>query len=223
MLLCRYDKEESGLVGSRAAVAIALNSTSAGERLSDQVAMLNGDMLGSPNWIMGILDGRTLPRQAANASRAGSAVLTEMFITQLTQRGYAYRAISDNRYLMGSDQWSYWAAGVPAAILFTGVSEVHTAQDVADWGGLLGVRADACYHQTCDNVLNVSPIILARQAAMYGAVLQQLTTSSDIRSLLQITQPVSTLPPSLHELVSMDAQLQRDLLSEDDDHTVFVW
>ena len=139
--------------------------------------------------------------------------------------------------MQGSDQWSYWANGVPAAILFSGVSEVHTAADVRDFGGVAGIAADPCqsgkcvpphaplphsllqlltgecpscalcyvrcagYHKTCDTILNVSPIVLSRLTSMYGAVLQQLATSNDVRALLRLTEPpLMTLAPSVHEL-----------------------
>ena len=139
-----YDAEESGLLGSRAAVALLLNGTDEGERLGDMVAQLNADMLGSPNWIMGILDGRNLPPTAGNSSRAGSAVLVDMFVREFAMRGYVYRWITSLSYMRGSDQWSYWAQGVPAAILFSGVSEVHSAEDVRDFGGVAGIAADPC-------------------------------------------------------------------------------
>ena len=63
----------------------------------------------------------------------------------------------------------------------------------------------AGYHRVCDNVMNVSPIILSRLASMYGAVLQQLAMSADVRALLQLTSPpLSTLAPSVHELMALE-------------------
>jgi hypothetical protein len=48
---------------------------------------------------------------------------------------------------------------------------------------------------------NVNPIVLSRLTSMYGSVLQQLVTNTDVRTLLNITAPVQTLAPSLEELL----------------------
>ena len=139
-----YDKEESGLLGSRAAVALLINGTVVGERLQDVVAQLNADMIGSPNAIMGTLD---CSLTGLPGSRAGSAVLTSMFQAEFVARGWPFRNFNSSRYTQGSDQYSYLAQGIPAAILFSGVTEIHTAEDARDFSGVIGMAADPCYHQ----------------------------------------------------------------------------
>jgi Zn-dependent M28 family amino/carboxypeptidase len=56
---CWWGAEEVGLLGSEYHVKQAKTSSVAGERLSDYLINLNYDMLGTPNYIFGIYDGRT--------------------------------------------------------------------------------------------------------------------------------------------------------------------
>ena len=216
-----YDKEESGLMGSRAAVALLINGTGTGERLVDHVAQLNMDMVGSSNWIMGVLD---CSLTGANSSRAGSAVLASMFKAEYQARGWPYRTITSTRYTGGSDQYSYLAQGIPASILFTGVTEVHSEDDVRDFGGVLGLPADACYHRTCDTILNVSPIILSRVASMYAVVLQSLAMDGDVRETLHVGSGgeglLMELAPSITDVRRQEAALAGVEFVEDD---VFLW
>ena len=50
-------------------------------------------------------------------------------------------------------------------------------------------RSDGSYHETCDTILNVSPIIITRITSVYAVVLQALATDANIRSTLHITAP----------------------------------
>ena len=215
-----YDKEEFGLVGSRAAVSLLINGSAPGERLADHVAQLNMDMVGSSNWIMGVLD---CSLTGANSSRAGSAVLASMFKAEYAARGWPYRVVTNTRYTGGSDQYSYIAQGIPASILFTGVTEVHTEDDVRDFGGVLGLPADACYHRTCDTILNVSPIVLSRVASMYAVVLQSLVMDGDVRRTLHVnsgSEVLMELAPSIMEVRRREAEAAGVEFVEDN---VFLW
>ena len=123
--------------------------------------------------------------------------MARMFRDQFVAMGYPFRNIT--RYHSQSDQWSYWAQGIPAAFGITGVFEVHTADDVRDFGGLLGVQADAQIHSSADNILNVNLIAQVKMTRVYAGVLQQLAEDSHIRSTLFVThdqaERVAVAPP----------------------------
>ena len=55
------------------------NSSVAGERLSDYLINLNYDMLGSPNYIFGIYDGRTATNDTPSQALPGSNKITALF------------------------------------------------------------------------------------------------------------------------------------------------
>jgi len=196
-----YDAEEAGLRGSRAAVAFGLNATEVGERLKDWVCQMQADMVAAPNYILGIVDPTYLPRSVPNSTIAGSHIMARMFRDQFMALGYPHRNIT--QYHSQSDQWSYWVQGVPAAFGITGVFENHTAEDVRDFGGLLGVVADAQIHSPRDNILNVNVLAQTKMTRVYAGVLQQLAQDSNIRTTLYVTHgqgEVMTLAPLVEEL-----------------------
>ena len=73
---CWWGAEEVGLLGSRHHAQQAKNSTVVGERLSDYLVNLNYDMLGSPNYMFGIYDGRTARNDTPVQALAGSNKIT---------------------------------------------------------------------------------------------------------------------------------------------------
>ena len=155
--------------------------------------------MAAPNYILGIVDSTLLPPGVPNSTLLGSHVMAGMFRQQFVTLGYPFRNIT--RYHSQSDQWSYWAQGVPAAFGITGVFEVHTAEDVRDFGGLIGVAADAQIHTPRDNVLNVNVIAQTKMTRVYAGVLQQLAEDVNIRSTLFVThgQMGTELAPPVHE------------------------
>jgi len=142
-----FSAEEFGLLGSRAYV----DSLSAAER--DQImAMINFDMVGSPNYVRFVYDGdnSAFPvGPGAAKGPAGSAYLESMFVDYFNSVGLA----SDPTAFSGrSDYGPFIAAGVdiPAGGLFTGAEGVKTAAQANTYGGLAGVPYDPCYHLACD-------------------------------------------------------------------------
>ena len=115
--------------------------------------------------------------------------MARMFREQFVTLGYPFRNITN--YHSQSDQWSYWAQGIPAAFGITGVFEVHTADDVRDFGGVMGERADAQIHTPRDNVLNVNMLAQVKMTRVYAGVLQQLAGDANIRSTLYVTHDQS--------------------------------
>jgi len=148
-----FSAEEFGLLGSAAYVVDLPQS----ER--DKVdAMLNFDMIGSPNYVRFVYDGdnSAFPvGPGAAAGPPGSGELERIFHDYFTSQGLA----SDETPFSGrSDYGPFIAAGVdiPAGGLFTGAEGVKTAAQAAVYGGTAGAPYDPCYHLRCDDFDNIS-------------------------------------------------------------------
>ncbi len=146
-----YGAEEFGLLGSDAYV----DSLSQAER--DQImAMINFDMIGSPNYVRFIYDGdnSAFPvGPGAAEGPPGSAYIESLFTAYFNEVGLA----SDETPFSGrSDYGPFIAVGIPAGGLFTGAEGVKTAEQAAIFGGTAGVSYDPCYHLACDTYANNS-------------------------------------------------------------------
>jgi Zn-dependent M28 family amino/carboxypeptidase len=140
-----YSAEEFGLLGSQAYV----DSLSEAQR--DQImAMINFDMIGSPNYVRFVYDGdnSAFPvGPGAAEGPPGSAYLESLFTEYFNGVGLA----SDETPFSGrSDYGPFIAVGIPAGGLFTGAEGVKTADQVDVYGGLEGAQYDPCYHLACD-------------------------------------------------------------------------
>jgi Zn-dependent M28 family amino/carboxypeptidase len=147
-----YGAEEFGLLGSTAYVA----SLSQAER--DQIqAMINFDMVGSPNYVRFVYDGdnSAFPADPPNvaAGPPGSAYLESLFVDYFNAVGLA----SDPTPFNGrSDYGPFIARGIPAGGLFTGAEGIKTSAQAALYGGTAGTQYDSCYHLACDTYANNS-------------------------------------------------------------------
>jgi Zn-dependent M28 family amino/carboxypeptidase len=146
-----FGAEEFGLLGSDAYV----DSLSQAER--DQImAMINFDMIGSPNYVRFIYDGdnSAFPvGPGAAAGPPGSAFIESLFTDYFSSVGLA----SDETPFSGrSDYGPFIAVGIPAGGLFTGAEGVKTAEQQAIYGGTAGIQYDPCYHLACDTFDNNS-------------------------------------------------------------------
>jgi Zn-dependent M28 family amino/carboxypeptidase len=144
-----YSAEEFGLLGSQAYV------TSLSQAARDQImAMVNFDMVGSPNYVRFVYDGdnSTFPvGPGAAAGPPGSAYLESLFVDYFNSVGLA----SDATPFSGrSDYGPFIAVGIPAGGLFTGAEGIKTAAQAATYGGTAGVQYDPCYHLACDTYAN---------------------------------------------------------------------
>jgi Zn-dependent M28 family amino/carboxypeptidase len=149
-----FSAEESGLLGSEAYV----DSLPPSER-SKIAAMLNFDMIGSPNFVNFIYDGDLSdsppipPSVFAPEARPFSATIEEIFLDYFDDRGLPHEPTDfDGR----SDYGPFIAAGIPAGGLFTGAEGVKTPQQAAIFGGRAGQEYDPCYHLGCDDFFNNS-------------------------------------------------------------------
>ncbi len=152
-----WGAEELGLLGSQAYV----DSLSDAE-LDRIGAYLNFDMLGSPNFANFVYDGdNTLGTAPDGYATDESAAIEQTFEDFYDSRGIAYE---DTDFDGRSDYQAFADAGIPSGGLFSGAEEVKTAEQAALYGGTAGQPFDACYHQACDDLGNVSLVALDQNA-----------------------------------------------------------
>ena len=141
-----WGAEESGLLGSTHYVD-SLNDL----QLSRVKANLNFDMIGSPNFVRFVYDGNG--SAGGPVGPPGSAQIERIFTRYFARRDLASTPTEFNGR---SDYGPFIAAGIPAGGLFSGAEGVKTAEQAAVYGGTAGEPYDACYHQACDTINNLS-------------------------------------------------------------------
>jgi Zn-dependent M28 family amino/carboxypeptidase len=146
-----WGAEEAGLLGSEHYV----------DNLSDAdlgkiFAVLNFDMVGSPNYVRFVYDGDGSDTEPAGPP--GSAQIEEVFNKYFANQGLATDPTAfDGR----SDYGPFIAVGIPAGGLFSGAEGIKTPEQAEVYGGTAGVAYDPCYHQACDDINNLSTRALA--------------------------------------------------------------
>ncbi|TPW91886.1 M28 family peptidase, partial [Schumannella luteola] len=162
-----WSGEEDGLQGSNYYV-----SQLSEEQAANTAVNLNFDMLGSPNPVRFVYDGDG--DAFGEAGPDGSAEIEQTFLDYFASQGLATAPTAfDGR----SDYFAFIDAGIPAGGLFTGAEGIKTDEEAAIFGGTAGEPYDPCYHQACDTVDNVDPVVLEQMADgvahavyTYGAV-----------------------------------------------------
>lgn len=146
--------EEDGLVGSEYYV----NQLSA-RQLKEHAVNLNFDMVGSPNAVRFVYDGdgSSFGEKGPN----GSALVEKVFLDYFASQGLpAAPTQFDGR----SDYFGFIENGIPAGGLFTGAEDLKTVREAEIFGGTAGKPYDGCYHQSCDTLANVDPVVLEEMA-----------------------------------------------------------
>ncbi|MBF8191260.1 M20/M25/M40 family metallo-hydrolase [Nonomuraea sp. K274] len=145
-----WGAEEFGLLGSDHYVA-----TLPAEERAEIALYLNFDMIGSPNYTLGIYDGDG--DAFGTAGPPGSDVIEEDFEKFFAGRGLPYTATA---FTGRSDYGPFIAAGIPSGGLFTGAEELKTEEEAEIFGGTAGVPLDPCYHSVCDTIENIDDTAL---------------------------------------------------------------
>ncbi len=159
-----FSAEESGLIGAQHYV----DSLSDGE-LGQISAMLNFDMVASPNFARFVYDG------SAKGAPNGSGAIETVFNDYLESRGLAYEPTPfDGR----SDYGPFIAEGIASGGLFTGAEERKTPAQVLLYGGLAGAAFDPCYHQACDTIENINDVALDQMSDAAAAAVIRLAQSN---------------------------------------------
>ena len=148
-----FGAEEHGLLGSEAYV----DSLPQPER--DKIAaMLNFDMVGSPNFVRFVYDGDLSDSEPPEGGAPpASADIEELFRDYFESQGLETEPTAfDGR----SDYGPFIFAGIPAGGLFTGAEGIKTAEEAAIYGGTAGEPYDLCYRLGCDDTGNLNDTAL---------------------------------------------------------------
>ena len=140
--------EEWGLLGSRAYVRSL--SRAQRRRIAGYV---NVDMVASPNAVQLVYGTRRL-RRALHKAIGLAAVVTGG----------------------SSDDGSFLDAGIPAAGIYTGGTEIKQRDEARQFGGRAGRPMDPCYHRACDTAANANTRWTVRAANAVLRVVRGLAT-----------------------------------------------
>ena len=163
-----WGAEEFGLIGS----AHYVTRLSPTER-EQIVAYLNFDMLGSPNYVRFVYDGR----RAGAGSVDGSTAIQDVFEDYFADTGLPTDVIG----LEGrSDHAFFDRVGIPVGGLFSGADDVKTESEAQVYGGTAGDIHDVCYHQACDTIDNVNQEVLDEMADGVAHAIAMLVTNPEL-------------------------------------------
>jgi Zn-dependent M28 family amino/carboxypeptidase len=145
-----FGAEEEGLLGSQHYVA-----SLSGPQQKDIMAMLDFDMLASPNFVRFVYDGDGSSGGPKGPSGSGN-------IEQVSNEFWSSQGLAtdptpfDGR----SDYDSFTSVGIPAGGIFAGAEGIKTTQQAAIYGGTAGLAYDPCYHLACDRTTNLNKTAL---------------------------------------------------------------
>lgn len=140
--------DEAGLAGSTHYV----NSLPAAD-LARIALYLNFDVIGSPNYVNFVYDGDDSDGIGLGAGPAGSDEIESALASYYSAIGQATKGYDLNGF---SGYAPFMTAGIPVGGIFSGATDVKTAEDASIWGGTAGIAYDPCYHEACDTYANVS-------------------------------------------------------------------
>ncbi|MFF4268649.1 M28 family metallopeptidase [Streptomyces sp. NPDC001536] len=176
-----WSAEELGLVGSESYV----------ERLTEeqrkQIKLyLNFDMIASPNYAQFVYDGDNSDGVGAGPGPEGSAQLERDINAFLDSQGEPHEGTD---FTGRSDYGPFIAVGIPSGGTFTGAEGIKTEAQAALYGGTAGVAYDACYHEKCDDLKNIS-------MKAFGINIDVIAnaTGTYAHDLSSLTAPVVTAP-----------------------------
>ncbi|WP_454042610.1 M20/M25/M40 family metallo-hydrolase [Cellulosimicrobium sp. Marseille-Q8652] len=164
-----WGAEEVGLVGSTHYVDDLVENDP--EALDDIATYLNFDMVGSPNYIIGVYDADESTYEAPVEVPAGSPETEDVFTDYFDQIGQPW---VDTEFSGRSDYQAFINNGVPSSGLFTGADGSKTAEEVALFGGTEGIYYDPNYHSPEDTIDNVDPTALDIMSRAIGHAVASL-------------------------------------------------
>jgi Zn-dependent M28 family amino/carboxypeptidase len=161
--------EELGLLGSQ----FYVDSLNDAER-ARIIAMLDFDMVASPNWARQVYDGDGSTFGADVSGPNGSGFIEGLFTGWFDRRGQPHEPIPfDGR----SDYVAFTNAGIPAGGIFTGAEAIKTEQQQLLFGGIAGEQLDPCYHEACDTLANLDLKVFAQMKDAAADALYQLANT----------------------------------------------
>lgn len=150
-----WGAEESGLLGSEHYVADLVETDP--DAMDDIATYLNFDMVGSPNYVIGVYDADESTHEAPVDVPAGSIETEGVFTDYFDSIGQPW---VDTEFSGRSDYQPFILEGIPASGLFTGADGVKTAEEVELFGGTAGITYDPNYHTAGDDLGNVDKTAL---------------------------------------------------------------
>ncbi|KAJ3165654.1 hypothetical protein HK101_000179 [Irineochytrium annulatum] len=182
-----WSAEELGLLGSSHYVDdLAANNPDELKRIA---LNLNNDMIGSPNGVRFIYNGK----EAEDPNlRVASGVLQKLFQGYFDDLKLHHEPTPfDGR----SDYGGFLRHGIPAGGLFTGAEKLKTEEQYKIYGGTPGIPYDPCYHMPCDTLDNMKKglgmDLLDDMASAMGYIIQRLAFEKDLTGLLAGTVPAT--------------------------------
>ncbi|MDD1783362.1 M20/M25/M40 family metallo-hydrolase [Enterovibrio sp. ZSDZ35] len=146
---------------------------------------LNFDMIGSPNYIYGVMDGdlsdtKDSPDNAYPGDfepPEGTSHIEGMFNEFFTKKNESTvpQALSKRSDYSGFADW-----GIAFGGLFTGAEKLKSAEEVEQFGGEVDVAYDKCYHQACDDLNNVANEALTMNSRALAYVATFYAMSDDL-------------------------------------------
>lgn len=149
-----WTAEEDGLLGS-----YYYTRNAPADELAKIRAYLNFDMVGSNNFVYGILDGDG--DAYGTQGPPGSAEIESLWEGYFESRGLPH---DPSEFSGRSDYAGFLDAGIASGGLTTGADEVKTAEQVARYGGVEGAILDPYYHTADDTVANLNGTALGVMA-----------------------------------------------------------
>ena len=194
-----WGAEEYGLLGSWHYVEdLYANDRAA---LDDIATYLNFDMVGSPNYIIGVYDADESTYTAPVDVPAGSIETEAVFTDYFDSLGQPW---VDTEFSGRSDYQAFISAGIPSSGLFTGADGSKTAEEVDLFGGTEGVMYDPNYHTAADDITNVDVEAL------------EIMSKAIAHATLSLAQDTSEVNGKRSAGKSGKPHPQGDLVGEDD-------
>lgn len=105
------------------------------------------DMMASPNFVYEVYDSDN------SENPNGSGEIRDLYLEFYRDQGYkGVLQPFDGR----SDYVGFLELGIPASGFDTGAEQLKTDDEVSEFGGKAGIQYDPCYHESCDNLDNLS-------------------------------------------------------------------
>jgi len=145
---CWWGAEELGLLGSRHYVDDMVENDP--KEYNKIVLNLNFDMIGSPNYEIGVYNASSGTQQDIIE---GSVIIQNLFEDYFKSNKINYVLVP---FTGRSDYGPFIENSVPAGGLAAGAEVLKDENARALFGGLRGIPYDSCYHTYCDTIENIN-------------------------------------------------------------------
>jgi len=146
-------------------------------------------MLGSPNFIFGIYDGRSQTTHTPNETVSGNKKTSLLFQNWFEEHNLPYDYTDFNGR---SDYGPFLAEGIVAGGLFSGADGIKTQEQYGRYANKLGDKLagtvnethDQCYHRACDNINNINLYAYEKMIQAAASILEILARQDNLKTWL---------------------------------------